>query len=211
VEEGFSVKWDLLLVQDRLQEAIAVCRTLMQMFPDSSLVDQALLKIGMARMDSKNPGEAIVVLSAILSMPKSELKAEAQYRIAQVQEKLAEFWGKHHGQPPDLSRAMLAYKECADKYPTSSFAGDSLYQIGAFYIKNRDYMRAIDLMDRVLTDYPDASFLDRMLLLWGVAEYRAGNPDTARAKFQQVLTEYPQSKYAPQAKEYLAAIDGGQQ
>jgi len=46
VEEAFSVKWDLLLVQDKLGEAIAVCRSLMQLFPDSSLVDKALLKIG---------------------------------------------------------------------------------------------------------------------------------------------------------------------
>ena len=42
VEEAFSVKWDLLLVQDKLGEAINVCRSLMQLFPDSSLVDKAL-------------------------------------------------------------------------------------------------------------------------------------------------------------------------
>jgi len=210
VEEGFSVKWDLLLVQDRLQEAIAVCRTLMQMFPDSSLVDQALLKIGMAKADSKDPGEAIVVLSAILSMPKSDLKAEAQFRIAQVLEKIAERDGKIHGRQPDLSRAMLAYKACADNYPSSSFAGDALYQIGAFYIKNRDYLRAIELMDRVMQDYPDASFLDRMLLLWGVASYRANDADTALEKFQQILTEYPQSPQARTAQEYLNSIRGAQ-
>jgi len=209
VEEGFSVKWDLLLVQDKLQEAIAVCRTLMQMFPDSSLVDQALLKIGMAKADSKDPGEAIVVLSAILGMPRSDLKAEAQFRIAEVLEKIAERDGKAHARQPDLSRAMLAYKACADNYPTSSFAGDALYQIGAFYIKNRDYFRAIELMDRVMSDYPDASFLDRMLLLWGVALYRNGNADAAIEKFQQVLTEYPQTRAAGTAKEYINSIGGG--
>jgi len=206
VEEGFSVKWDLLLVQDKIQEAITVCRTLMSMFPDSSLVDQALLKIGMAKANSKDPGEAIVVLSAILSMPRSELKAEAQFRIAEVLEKIAERDGKIHSRPADLSRAMLAYKACADNYPTSSFAGDSLYQIGNFYIKNRDYIRAIDLMERVMDDYPDASFLDRMLLLWGMACFRNGDTATAVEKFQQILTEYPQARVATIAKDYLNSI-----
>jgi len=210
VEEGFSVKWDLLLVQDKLEEAINVCRTLMSMFPDSSLVDQALLKIGMAKSNSKEPAEAIVVLSAILGMPRSELKAEAQFRIAEVLEKIAERDGKIHSRQPDLSRAMLAYKACADNYPSSSFAGESLYQIGNFYIRNRDYFRAIELMDRVMQDYPDASFLDRMLLLWGIASFRAGDSNAAREKFQQILTEYPQSRFAQTAKEYLQSVPGGQ-
>ena len=59
VEEAFSVKWDLLLVKDNLGQAIEVCRTLTQLFPDSSLVDRALLKIGQAKMEAGNPGDAI--------------------------------------------------------------------------------------------------------------------------------------------------------
>ena len=52
VEEAFSIKWDLLLVKDNLAEAIEVCRMLTHLFPDSTLADRALLKIGQAKMEA---------------------------------------------------------------------------------------------------------------------------------------------------------------
>ena len=41
VEAAFNVKWDLLLVQDRLAEAVQVCNTLLKLFPSSAIADQA--------------------------------------------------------------------------------------------------------------------------------------------------------------------------
>ncbi|GAG28005.1 unnamed protein product, partial [marine sediment metagenome] len=83
VEESFSIKWELLLVQDKLREAMTVCHTLTRLFPDSSLVDRALLKIGVAKMemDGEGPHEAIGIFNTILRLPKSDLKAEAQFNI----------------------------------------------------------------------------------------------------------------------------------
>jgi TolA-binding protein len=206
VEEAFSVKWDLLLVEDRLEEAIAVCRTLTQLFPDSTLVDQALLKIGMAKMaDPKDYQEAIGIFSAVIRLPKSDLKPEAQYRIAEIYE--AHATAQAQGRTPDLSQAMLAYKKCAETYPASPFAGDSLDKIANFYITSRDYRRAIELMERIFQDYPDASFLDTMLLKWVIASFRMGDFATAKQKLDQLLAEYPNSKYAEKAKAFQATID----
>ncbi len=206
VEEAFSVKWDLLLVQDRLNEAIQVCRTLTRLFPDSTLVDQALLKIGMAKMqDSENWQESIGIFNAIIRLPKSDLKAEAQYRIAEVYRQHAESYSG--GRSPDYSRSMLAYKACAETYPSSPFAGDALNEIADFYINNRDYRRASELMDRVFQDYPDASFLDTMLLKWVIATYRMGNFQLAKEKLDQLLAEYPSSKYAEKARQFQPIIE----
>ena len=207
VEEAFSVKWDLLLVQDKLNEAIGVCRTLTQLFPDSTLVDRALLKIGLARMESENPGEAISILSAVTHLPKSDLKAEAQYSIGKVYEKMAQDHAKQTGRDPELSQAMLAYKQCAETYPDSPFAGDALEEIANYYILTKDYKRAVELMERVFQDYPDASFLDRMLLKWVIASYRLGNLAAARQKAEQLLAEFPNSPLAPKAKKFQEIID----
>ncbi len=207
VEEAFSVKWDLLLVQDRMGEAIGVCRTLTQLFPDSTLVDRALLKIGQARMESENPHEAIGIFHAVIGLPKSDLKAEAQYSIGKVLERVANEHAKQQGREPDLSQAMTAYKKCAESYPDSPFAGDALEQIANYYILAKDYNRAIELMERVFQDYPDASFLDRMLLKWVIAAYRVGNLQTAKAKAEQLLAEYPNSPLAPKARQFQEIIE----
>lgn len=207
VEEAFSVKWDLLLVQDKLGEAIAVCRSLMQLFPDSSLVDAALLKIGQAKMDGPNPAEAIGILSGVIGLPKSELKAEAQYDIGQVEEAMAMAQAEKSKQPPVLSQAMLAYKKCAEMYPNSPFAGESLDKIASFYINTKDYARAVELMEQVFQDYPDASFLDKMLLKWVIASYRMGNYAVAKQKAEQLLSEYPNSKSAEKARTFLDVIN----
>ncbi len=207
VEEAFSIKWDLLLVQDRLSEAIGVCRTLTQLFPDSTLVDRALLKIGLARAESERPHEAIGIFNAIIALPKSDLKAEAQYNIGKVLERIANEHAKQQGKDPDLSQALTAYKKCSDNYPDSPFAGDALEQIANYYITAKDYKRAIELMERVFQDYPDASFLDRMLLKWVIASYRLGNLAVAKAKAEQLLSEYPNSPLAPKARQFAEIIE----
>ena len=123
VEEAFSIKWDLLLVKDNLGEAIEVCRTLTQLFPDSTLADRALLRIGQAKMEAGNPEGAIGIFHAVLALPKSDLKAEAQYNIAAIMEKQAIQRAEGSGQEPALADVMVAYKRVADAYPDSQFAG----------------------------------------------------------------------------------------
>ena len=207
VEDAFSVKWDLLLVQDKLNEAIQVCRELTELFPDSSLVDKALLKIGQARMEGDNPGDAIPIFNAVIALPKSQLKAEAQYQIGAVMETLATAAAEREGKLPVLTGAMQAYKVCADQYPNSPFAGDALDKITNYYITAKDYPRAIELMEQETQDYPDASFLDRMLLKWVIAAYRMGNYPMAKQKVEQLLSEYPNSKSAEKARSFLEIIE----
>ena len=206
VEEAFSVKWELLIVQDKLAEAISVCSTLTRLFPDSTLVDKALLKIGAAKAEAGRPGEAIDVFNSIIRLPKSSMKAEAQYQIGLVMEKQARDDAERNHADPVLSAAMMAYKKCADAYPDSPYAGDSLDKIVGYYIDAKDYARAVELMERVFQDYPDAGFLDRMLLRWVVAAYRMQNYPLAKQKAEQLLTDFPNSKQAEKAREVIEAI-----
>ncbi len=206
VEEAFSVKWDLLLVQDKLREAINVCRTLMRLYPDSSMVDKALLKIGLAKMEGPKPSEAIGIFGAVVGLKRSDLRAEAQFRIGQVHERMAIESAKKSDRPPNLGRAMQAYRRCSESFPDSSFAGDSLDKIADYYISTKDYARASELMERVFQDYPDASFLDKMLLKWVISAYREGNYALAKTKVDQFLSEYPNSSLAEKARKFRDTI-----
>jgi TolA-binding protein len=206
VEEAFSVKWDLLLVQDKLREAIGVCRTLMRLYPDSSMVDKALLKIGFAKMEGPKPSEAIGIFGAVVGLKHSDLRAEAQFRIGEVHERMAIESARKSDRPPNLGRAMQAYRRCSESFPDSSFAGDSLDKIADYYISTKDYARASELMERVFQDYPDASFLDKMLLKWIVSAYREGNYALAKTKVDQFLSEYPNSDLAEKARKFRDTI-----
>ena len=211
VEEAFAVKWDLQLVQGNLQAAIATCNQLVRIFPDTTLADRAFMQIGNARMESakKDPSalrSAIQVYNAILKLPLSPLKAEAQYRIGEATEQAIRHNAHATGRKADFSPAMTAFKRCAEAYPESAFAGDSFKKVVDYYISIRDYTRCIETFERVFQDYPDAPWLDEMLLKWGVVAHRMGNTEEAISKFQRLVEEYPGGQAANQGQQFLRRL-----
>jgi NAD(P)-dependent dehydrogenase (short-subunit alcohol dehydrogenase family) len=57
-----------------------------------------------------------------------------------------------------------------------------------------------------LADYPDAAFLDEMLLLWANVGFRMGDMETAKAKLQQLVFDYPSSALVTEARKKLAGL-----
>lgn len=211
IEQTFAVKWDLQLVQGSLTAAIATCNQLVKLFPDTTLADRAFMQIGNARManaqkDSDAIGSAIQVYNAILNLPASPLKAEAQYRIGEAREQAAKIVASNTGKKLDLSAAMTAFKRCAEGYPESAYAGDSFKKVIDYYISIRDYSRCVETLERVFQDYPDAPWLDEMLLKWGVVCHRMGNRDGAIEKFQRLVEEYPGGQAASQGQQFLRRL-----
>ena len=211
VERAFNVKWDLYLAKDKLGAAITTCNQLISLFPDSVLVDQALMKIGKAKLEedtAESIKEALQIFNGITRLKVSALKAEASYYIAEVQEKQAtKNATKNKKGKPVLEPAMLSYKRCAENYPESPFAGKALEKIANYYVYvAKDYQRALDLMDQIFEEHPDASFLDAMLIKWVVAAYRKGQLQLALEKCEQLIGEYPQSSYAAKAEKFRKVI-----
>ena len=141
----------------------------------------------------------------MLALRHSQLKAEAQYHIAQAHEKI----GMHRrgsdarGIP---QQAVQHYQKCAAEYPESAYAGKSLEKVVQYYIDAEDYPRAIDLMEMVFQDFVDAAFLDVMLLKWAIAAQKMGDLPLARRKLDQLITEYPDSKAVRTAIRFRQAL-----
>ena len=202
VQEALQVKWELFLVMERLTDAIATCRMLLQLFPQSSLVDQAMLKIGQANAEKGQYQQAISIFTSILSLPKSDAQPLAAFSIGEAYEKMAEAGGNKGF----LTNAMNAFQSCAEKYPNSLYAGQSLEKVANFYLKMQDYTRAAELMQNVAQDFPDLENMDAMLLKWAIALYRLNRLDEAVEKLNELLNEYPESPHAAKAREYRKAI-----
>jgi outer membrane protein assembly factor BamD (BamD/ComL family) len=198
-QDAFKLKWELHIVADDLPSAIATCNLFNQLYPDSPFVDQALMGIGAIRMENKQYTEASSVFQQVLRLPKSEAKAEAQFRIAEITELTTK---------PGSEQAVQQYKACAERYPESEFAGASLAKLVDYHVDTKDFTQANALLEQIFQDYPDAKFLDGMLLKWVLVAYRSGDYQKASDKCSQLVFEYPESPYAEKAKQIMPKIEG---
>jgi outer membrane protein assembly factor BamD (BamD/ComL family) len=207
-EEAFRLKWELHIEAGQLQEALATCSMFSQMFPNSPLVDQALMGMANIRVENKEYEEALSIYKQITMLKNSEAKAEAQFRIAKTIEEQPLPPGRTQAaEEAQLSRAVQEYKMCVDRYPTSPFAGEAIQKVVEFNIKKGDYSQANALLEQTFQEYPDEEFLDKMLLMWGLMAYQTGDLPKAREKLQKLLFDYPESAHAATAKERLKQID----
>lgn len=204
-EEGFRLKWELQLIKEDFDGAIATCQLFSKMFPKSPLVDQAMLGIGKIHLERKDYAKAKSVFTQILALPNSMAKAEAQFRIAESVE--AENQAGPKSSQGNPAAAIPFYKLCSERYPDSEFAGASLGKLIDYYVDAKDYSTADDLLSQIFQDHPDAAFLDGMLLKWVLVSFRMGNFQRAHEKCTQLLFEYPESRYAEKAKGLLPRIE----
>jgi len=208
VEAAYNTKWDLLLAEGRMKEAVQVCSRLITLYPDSVLVDRALMSVAKTYAKSQQFGQAIAMFTAIQSLPKTDLRAESAFRIAETMEAQAKDRSFDQGKGPDLAAAMQAYKRCSEKYPESLYAGNAIDKMCEYHIDvSKNYPRVLDILEQAFVDYPDAEFLDKMLLRWVVAAYRMGRYELAMEKCQQLLSEYPDSPLIPKAVAFRKSIE----
>ena len=107
-----------------------------------------------------------------------------------------------------MSPAINAYQKTYQTYPESSFAAEALGRVVRHYVDTESFAQAADLLESVFADYPDAAFLDEMLLLWANVGFRMGDTATAKAKLQQLIFDYPSSQYVAEARKKLAGLEG---
>ena len=86
-----------------------------------------------------------------------------------------------------VEAAIQQYKVCAERYPESEFAGASLAKLVDYHVETKDYTQASDLLEQVFQDYPDAPFLDSMLLKWVLVAYRMGDFEKGSQDIQDSL------------------------
>ena len=65
---------------------------------------------------------------------------------------------------------------------------------------------AIDVFENVLSDHPDANFLDVILFNYGRCLYKLERKPEARRKFEQLINDYPESEIATEANKIVGAL-----
>jgi len=189
-ENAFRLKWELHLAEDDFKKAMGTCSTFNRLYPESPLVDRALMGIAEALGVQGDRQGAINVWRQVTRLANSHAKAEAQFKIAETLDTGG-----------DRPAAIREYMACAQRYPDSEYAGKALGEVIVYHTKSGAYDVADDLLEQIFVDYQDEDFLDEMLYRWIIVAFRSGDYGKALSKYEQLISEHPGSRAARQAQE----------
>lgn len=205
LEETYVQLWTIYFQMDRLELAAAMAQRLQREFPNSGFVDDALLQLADVAREQGNLSRAIGIYNRLVRMEASQLRGEAQFGIAECYEKMAEEReGAAASQMQD--RAFQEYKKVFDQFPDSGRVGEAVARMANYYYQQKDYARAVDTFETVLSNYPDAKFLDVILFNYGRCLYRMNRRGEARRRFDQLIGDYPESALAADARMISEAL-----
>ena len=224
LERAFQLKWECEILKEDFDAATATCQAFNRVYPQSVLADQALMALSRALAEKGDYAEAVASYGRVLALKNPVSAAEAQFRIGEVLAKQveAQFTDEHNSKwnrqglsaksakQRAMGSAIGAYRKTYQTYPESAFAAQALAEVVRFYVETEDFAQASDLLEQAFADFPDAPFLDEMLLHWAHVAYRMGDKELAKAKLQQLIFDYPSSKHVADARKRLAALKAGE-
>ena len=205
LEQTYVQLWQIYFEMDRLELAAAMAQRLQREFPNSGFVDDALLQLADVARKQGNLQRAIGIYNRLVSMKTSQLRGEAQFGIAQCYEQMAAA-SSGTGAAQLRDRAFQEYKKVFDQFPDSGRVGEAVSRMANYYYQQRDFSRAVDTFETVLSDYPDAKFLDVILFNYGRCLYRMNRRSEAGRRFDQLIQEFPESPLASDAKKISDAL-----
>jgi tol-pal system protein YbgF len=111
---------------------------------------------------------------------------------------LAQFKANNYGTAIQSLQSFLA------TYPQSPLAPSAQYWIGNAHYALRDYKNAIAAQQKVIANWPESSKAPDALLNIASSQAEAGDPNASRNTLRTLVSKYPSSPAAEQAKQRLA-------
>jgi tetratricopeptide (TPR) repeat protein len=205
LEETYVQLWRIYFAMDQLDLALGMSQRLLAEFPTSAFIDEAMLQQAHVERKRENHIRAISLYTSIAKLPNSPLRGEGQFHIGECYEAMALKSGaSKSGQL--FESAFLAYQKVYEQFPDSGRVGDAVAKMAEFYYQKEDYLRATDVFENVLSDHPDANFLDVILFNYGRCLYKLDRKPEARRRFEQLIHDFPESEIAPEAAKVVSAL-----
>jgi tetratricopeptide (TPR) repeat protein len=205
LEETYVQLWRIYFAMDQLDLALGMSQRLLAEFPTSAFIDEAMLQQAHVERKRENHIRAISLYTSITKLTNSPLRGEGQFYIGECYEAMALKAGaSKSGQ--HYESAFLAYQKVYEQFPDSGRIGDAVAKMAAFYYQKEDYLRATDVFENVLSDHPDANFLDVILFNYGRCLYKLDRKPEARRRFEQLIHDFPESEIASEAAKIVEAL-----
>ena len=108
-----------------------------------------------------------------------------------------------------LTDAFTCYDTIITQFKNSSLVDESLYRQAQIRESQKDFSEAASLYQKVADDYAYDNLADKAAFrLAEISSEHLADPDTAKKYYLKILTDYPGSIYAVQAREKFRKIDG---
>lgn len=151
----------------------------------------------LASLNSKIATKQITSSSSSYSgsaTPVSSGKFQQDYKTA-----LNAFYAKKY------TEAIGQFENLLRSNPDHRLASNCQYWIGEAYNQMKKYPDALNSFNQVL-QYSSSYKLDDALIMSGIVYMRMGDKQTAKQQFQQLVSRFPKSEYAPKAMRYLGSL-----
>lgn len=180
-------------------------------FPESELVPIARLNVGRTYFDEKRYDEARAEYQRFIELfPQHEQLDEAQYYMGLSYFRQIE---KVDRDQTMTNNAAREFRALVNDFRHSQFIPDAqakltecyrqlvqreLY-VGKFYFNREAYGAAIPRFESILKDYPGSEYDDQALYYLGESLWELEQKATAKAAFQRLIAEFPDSDMTPLA------------
>ena len=141
--------------------------------------------------DSQQYEKAIELLLPY-TRKQTDFAAEALYKMAKTYEKQG-----------NIKKADLTYSEICTYYPDSEFAEEALYRNSEIFYLNEEYYSAYRKFNEYINKYKNGKFSDGALYFSGDCALRLGEINKAVMINKNMISKFPDSKYAYNAKKNL--------
>ncbi len=191
---------------------------LINQFPESELVPAARLTIGRSYFNEKRYDEARAEYQRFIELfPQHERVDEARYYIGLSYFRQME---KADRDQTLSKKAIAEFQTLVSESRDSQYAADARAKIaacrrllvqnelyvGKFYFDRGAYGAAIKRFETILKEYPGSEYDDQALYYLGESLWELEQKGQARAAFERLITQFPDSYLAPPAAKRIGVV-----
>ena len=154
---------------------------------DKVRLNDAYLRLGDGHFVTSNYSSAISAYDKAIELNQ----LEADYAFFQKT--------MSYGYIGQSSKKISDLENFITKYSKSKLRDDAMYELGNSYVKSNRNDKAMQMYNRLNSEYRMSSFVPKSLLRQGLVYYNSGENEDALVKFKKVATDYPGTPEAVQS------------
>lgn len=116
--------------------------------------------------------------------------------------------GLIYGLKGDYTKKAQVLSQISQRYGTSQYASDALYEQGRAYVQNGDKQSALDTYNTLISRFPQSANARKAANEVGMVLFDMGRTDEAIAAYNKVINDYPNTEEAHTALSNLKDIYG---
>jgi len=192
----YSLAWSYLNEKD-YQNALLSFNELIEKNPESKFIEESSFLVGKIQyLMSDNNNSRISLLDFLKDYSNSQYREEAIYIIAQMDL-----------EDQQWIDSIIYFEKLIDEYPDSRYVPGSLYGLCLSYYKKEEYNKALSTGENYLNSSPNGSFVCDVLYVTAICQEELGNMEGASEKYEQIISNCPDSVYVDSARGYLESIE----